>query len=236
MKPQRAFTLIELLVVIGIIAILCALLFPVFSRARNRAAKTTDIDNLKQIMIALHVYATDNGDVVPPPNWDQGMGSITGWLYDPDPNSPVFNVKTGLLWPALLNSNLYFCPMDSPNAPGFANRPQQISSYAMNGAVVGFYSHHYPPAKLSALLPTDCAFWETDERYPEFFNDGANWPLEGVSGRHQNGGIQAAFGGSVDYIKLNRWYADVADTNKNRLWCYPGAPDGGGPNGHNPAP
>jgi hypothetical protein len=122
--------------------------------------------------------------------------------------------------------------MDGPGVPGFSDRPQQISSYAMNGAVVGYNFHNYPPEKLSAMQPTDCAFWETDEKHPSYFNDGANWPAEGVSGRHQNGGIQAAFGGAVDYVRLDQWYADVACTNKNRLWCYPGSPDGGGPNGH----
>jgi len=122
--------------------------------------------------------------------------------------------------------------MDSSSSAGFSDRPQKISSYAMNGATVGYYFHAYPPQKLSAMQPTDCAFWETDEKHPEFFNDGANWPGEGVSGRHQNGGIQAAFGGAVDYVKLNQWYDDVEFTNKNRLWCYPGSPDGGGPHGH----
>ena len=62
-----------------------------------------------------------------------------------------------------------------------------------------------PPVKLTALQPGDCAFWETDEKHPEYFNDGANWPEEGVSGRHQNGGIQAEFGGAVNYVRLNAW-------------------------------
>jgi hypothetical protein len=174
----------------------------------------------------------DDNDVLPAPNWDNGIGAMPGWLYKPDENSPVFNVKTGLLWPTLLHSNMYFCPMDGPNVPGFSDRPQQLSSYAMNGAVIGFNFDRYPPERLSAMQPTDCAFWETDEKHPEYFNDGANWPAEGVSGRHQNGGIQAAFGGAVDYVRLDQWYADAASTNKNRLWCYPGSPDGGGPDGH----
>lgn len=232
MKRTRAFTLMELLVVITIIGILAALLLPALSSAKNQAAKTTDINNLKQIIIATHIYAGDYADVLPPPNWDNGIGTVTGWLYQPDENSPVFVAQTGLLWPMLLHTNLYFCPMDGPQVPGFSDRPQQISSYAMNGAVIGYNYHVYPPVKLASLLPTDCAFWETDEKYPQYFNDGANFPSEGVSGRHQNGGIEATFGGTVDYVKLDQWYADVADTNKDRLWCYPNSADGGGPDGH----
>jgi prepilin-type N-terminal cleavage/methylation domain-containing protein len=232
MNLRRAFTLIELLVVIAILGILAALLLPVLSKARNQAAKASDINNLKQVMTAAHLYSGDNTDVLPPPNWDRGIGSIAGWLYQPDENSPVFHAQTGLLWPALRDTKIYFCPMDDPAAANFVERPQQISSYAMNGAVIGYDFEINPPVKLAAMQPGDCAFWETDEKHPEYFNDGANWPGEGVSGRHQNGGVQAEFGGAVDYVRLANWYEDVASTNKNRLWCYPGSPDGGGPNGH----
>jgi len=40
------------------------------------------------------------------------------------------------------------------------------------------------------------------------------------------GGIQAVFDGSANYIKLNTWYEQVQETNANRLWCYPNSPDG----------
>jgi prepilin-type N-terminal cleavage/methylation domain-containing protein len=242
-KASQAFTLIELLVVIAIIGILAALLLPVLSRAKNHASKVTDLNNLKQVMVATHLYAADNEDHMPLPNWDNGNpigdGKFhAGWLYlgDPagTPNSPErYDVKKGLLWQTLHDLKVYLCPMDKPEATTFGQRPQQISSYAMNGAVTGYmrgWTHPEEPSiKLSAFLPGDCAYWETDETHPDYFNDGANYPSEGVSARHSQGGIQAAFDSSVSYVRLDTWYAEESQTNKNRLWCYPNSADGGDP-------
>ncbi|MGA2853882.1 MAG: type II secretion system protein [Verrucomicrobiota bacterium] len=236
-RRARAFTLIELLVVIAIIGILAALLLPVLSKAKNSASKVTDINNLHQIMIAIHTFAADNEDALPQPNWDGGAdGSPKGWLYEVDSNATgtnKFKVNTGSLWRALQNPKIYFCPMDTkPNETRYSEaeqtdmeRPQQISSYAINGAIVGFGAID-TPVKLAAMKPTDCAFWETDETDPFYFNDGANFPGEGVSARHNQGAIQAEFDTSVSYVLLNDWYNDVDDPNKNRLWCYPNSPDG----------
>lgn len=69
-RRQVGFTLIELLVVIAIIGIIAALLFPVFSRARAAARKTTCTSNLRQIGIALSMYADDHDGQGPP---------ATGW-------------------------------------------------------------------------------------------------------------------------------------------------------------
>ena len=62
---RRAFTLIELLVVIAIIAILAAILFPVFAQAKVAAKKAADISNLKQIGTATYIYTGDNDDQLP---------------------------------------------------------------------------------------------------------------------------------------------------------------------------
>jgi prepilin-type N-terminal cleavage/methylation domain-containing protein len=232
----RAFTLIELLVVIAIIAILVAMLLPVLSKAKNQASKATDLNNLKQIMVALHLYAADDSDVLASANWDAGGGSLPGWLYTPG-GATNFDLTTGQLWPALRSAKIYVCPSDNLQMAHWSDidqqaeqRSQQISSYAMNGGVIGYsyaYEHTYPPAKLGQMQSGDCAFWETDETEPHYFNDGANYPPEGVSGRHLAGGIQAAFDGSVSYIKLTQWYSeDITNALRNRLWCNPNSPDG----------
>ena len=66
MQRSKAFTLIELLVVIAIIAILAAILFPVFAQAKLAAKKTVAISNAKQVALGLNLYATDFDDMIMP--------------------------------------------------------------------------------------------------------------------------------------------------------------------------
>jgi len=61
----RGFTLIELLVVIAIIAVLAAILFPVFAQAREKARQTTCLNNQRQIVLYIHMYAQDNDEMLP---------------------------------------------------------------------------------------------------------------------------------------------------------------------------
>ena len=94
---QKAFTLIELLVVIAIIAILAAILFPVFAQAKLAAKKTQDLSNMKQIGTAMQIYLADYDDILPPAyyllnNTDES-GGVAHWsgIMEPYVKSvPIF--------------------------------------------------------------------------------------------------------------------------------------------------
>ena len=108
---RRAFTLIELLVVIAIIAILAAILFPVFAQAKEAAKKTQCVSNQKQLGVAFLMYATDCDDLFPNPGGGtsiaSGGGPATGWIQ-PNGNGIWPYVKSRSLTSA--SANMYSCP------------------------------------------------------------------------------------------------------------------------------
>jgi prepilin-type N-terminal cleavage/methylation domain-containing protein/prepilin-type processing-associated H-X9-DG protein len=149
MRTRRGFTLIELLVVIAIIAILAAILFPVFARAREKARQASCQSNLKQLVLAILMYAQDYDEALP--HYSNFRNHTTGswgvrnstWYYN--------------IYPYVKNTQAYVCPSEPTRSVGYAWNIDYIG-YASSSSV------RVPPTKLSdivnasnTLLLLDCA-------------------------------------------------------------------------------
>ncbi len=123
---RKAFTLIELLVVIAIIAILAAILFPVFAQAKMAAKKTQSLSNSKQLNLGIQMYLADHDDVYPIGSGHCWYDPIEGgWAWDTQPyikNLPILqdpsDPKSHLYWPSW-----------------FVGQPVVSISYAANGLI-----------------------------------------------------------------------------------------------------
>jgi prepilin-type N-terminal cleavage/methylation domain-containing protein len=135
LRSQGGFTLIELLVVIAIIAILAAILFPVFAQAREAARKITCVSNTRQIGLALMQYAQDYDDTVVPNN-NQVTGSpSSSWLSWPDFLQPYIKNDGVLRCPSSQRSET--SPTDQVKTYGGRLTSYVINNYYFNNATLG---------------------------------------------------------------------------------------------------
>lgn len=133
-RKHHGFTLIELLVVIAIIAILAAILFPVFAQAREKARQTGCLSNNKQIGLATMMYIQDYDETFPAEPWYGGNAAdgvpVVG---SGDPGASPFNYKDELT-PYIKTQQIWICPTNMPNGT-LKTAPPNLG-YHMNGNVI----------------------------------------------------------------------------------------------------
>jgi len=190
---RKGFTLIELLVVIAIIAILAAILFPVFARAREKARQASCMSNLKQLALAILMYAEDYDEMLP--------------------SNAIFPPTGPIRWPALVmpyvkNAQIFTCPSDKTIKIGGTPLGNSESSGYGLGCHICFYelAKIYKPSETVLLADTYSYMVRAA---------GQSWGLEPVGGRRvlyrHNGMANFAF--CDGHVKaMNRNSAEVTAT------------------------
>lgn len=151
-EKRSGFNLIELLVVIATIVVLAALLLPVLSKSKTRTQSITCLNNLRQLSVCWHLYASDNNDLLVPNNniaggapgasWCQGTGIL-------ETNTTL--IEAGLLFSYTRSAALYRCPADlapvvnlnGDPLPELRNRSYNLSQ-SVNGDPTAWLASHIP--------------------------------------------------------------------------------------------
>ena len=215
MRSDRGFTLIELLVVIAIIAILAAILFPVFARARENARKATCQSNLKQLGTAEMMYVQDYDETyqisytipslaVPGAGGSADGSNVNWWRYE--------------LQPYIKNWRVFLCPSGAPVAdPSYAGN-QMLTNYAMNTGIFGksMAQVRYPA---DLYMIADGKHWVFQAGNQGYVMAYANVCSAGCTAanrsdnnaRHMAGSNMAFADGHVKYQKASEICANIQD-------------------------
>ena len=206
---RRGFTLIELLVVIAIIAILAAILFPVFARAREKARQASCVSNLKQIGLAMQMYASDYDERCPPTwgwvpadwvpeqgNWFTGFFMWDVYLY------PYVKMGSKAAGSTRMQSHgVWMCPSGLTSSQGHAR------NYGANQNVFGY-------------LNMDTATYGTGFTAPLSLASVAK-PAECIA--YLDSGVYASSYSIVEYPQPALWYLPGTAPAGAARWAGAGA-------------
>ncbi|NLO06682.1 MAG: DUF1559 domain-containing protein [candidate division WS1 bacterium] len=197
MTKKRGFTLTELLVVIAIIAILAAILFPVFARAREKARQASCLSNVKQLGLAAMMYAQDYDETLPPAITGNVAGLVT--TYE-------------LLVPYAKNRQLERCPSDPEGAIDFSTWGLGRYSYAWNKELFSYRLPAHIPGP--PAVPVVCL---AQVPYPSETTTFADGLLEGqivlTAHRHNEGANVAFLDGHAKWHGRNSPPRDCTSNN-----------------------
>jgi prepilin-type N-terminal cleavage/methylation domain-containing protein/prepilin-type processing-associated H-X9-DG protein len=219
---RRAFTLIELLVVIAIIAILAAILFPVFAQAKAAAKKTADLNNQKQIVTSMLLYANDNDDHAPTSHHDLEMGEtiedlytwyapLQGYMKNHDVfKDPALSVAPTLFpypvnpanWKQFRTDYLINGFFSHGASLGIMSRPAEQILTGERHAGIGFFDYHPWPSA-------------PDDQWERGFLDGSGYQIGDVEtdtqvpdprnlGRHTGGNNYAFVDGHAKWFRFTQ--------------------------------
>jgi prepilin-type N-terminal cleavage/methylation domain-containing protein/prepilin-type processing-associated H-X9-DG protein len=193
MNRRSGFTLIELLVVIAIIAILAAILFPVFARAREKARQTSCLSNLKQIGLAEKMYEQD---------YDERMAS-----YSSHPGAAADYSYREMLEPYLKNDQIVLCPSDDRDS-GWSYGPN-ISNVGIGNPATG-HGYLYCFRKIATFeVPAETAiFAETSGSYWRY-NGGESDNIQYEEPRHNEGMNIAYLDGHAKWVSVQFMYGEA---------------------------
>ncbi len=194
-QHTRGFTLIELLVVIAIISILASIIFPTFSRAQEKARQTDCASNIRQLGMALKMYASDFDGYFPFAFIDTGQGR--GDWYD---------CWRLLIEPYVHNTAVHRCRSHTDIPGSFPT----YGSYGMNLSASGRSSAGiYDTASTILLAETGGAPVAVD---PNTFDPALHDPLMKVQARHNDGANFQFMDGHV------KWYRPEGTVAPDNLW------------------
>jgi prepilin-type N-terminal cleavage/methylation domain-containing protein/prepilin-type processing-associated H-X9-DG protein len=204
MSRRRGFTLIELLVVIAIIAILAAILFPVFARAREKARQASCLNNVKQLALAVHMYAQDYDECICHYRHESPGNTSIKWQH--------------MLLPYIQNDQIYLCPSGAPSASA------RRSHYGWNYRYIGWagkggtaanaafslaqFSH---PAETICIAEKVVGSWGGVVYVP---SQTTLWPVNNPGDVHNDGANYAFIDGHAKWLNQN----DAMQSADSKYW------------------